>query len=48
MADDQDKRLNSLDAAVLPNVNKYLIDQGVNYEKHYCTVAWYVLPIKKS
>lgn len=40
MADDQDKLLNSLDPAVMPNVNEYLVKGGIDYDKHYCTVAW--------
>lgn len=40
MADDQDKLLDSLNPAVMPNVNEFLVKQGVYYDKHYCTVAW--------
>lgn len=38
MADDQDVHLDSM--SVMPNVNKWLGDEGVRYESHYCTVAW--------
>lgn len=27
--------------SVMPNVNKYLGEQGVRYENHYCTVGKY-------
>ena len=26
--------------SVMPNVNKLIADEGVFYQKHYCTVAW--------
>jgi N-acetylglucosamine-6-sulfatase len=35
--DDQDHRLNSLD--YMPNVQKYLVDQGTTYQNHYATIA---------
>lgn len=38
MADDQDLHLDSL--SVMPNVKDLIIDKGVMYTKHFCTVAW--------
>ncbi|KAI8330816.1 alkaline-phosphatase-like protein [Choanephora cucurbitarum] len=35
--DDQDYRLNSLD--YMPNVQKYLVDQGTLYRNHYATIS---------
>ncbi|KAH9900185.1 Arylsulphatase [Xylariomycetidae sp. FL2044] len=37
LVDDQDALLNSLD--YMPNVQKYLVDQGTSYTRHYCTVS---------
>ena len=38
MADDQDLLLDSM--SVMPHVKSQIADQGVTYNKHYCTVAW--------
>lgn len=38
MSDDQDMLLDSMSA--MPNVKSLLGDEGVTYQKHYCTVAW--------
>ena len=38
MTDDQDMLLDSL--SVMPNVKRLIGEQGVTYEKHYCTIAW--------
>ncbi|GAN03652.1 arylsulfatase [Mucor ambiguus] len=35
--DDQDYRMNSLD--YMPNVQKYLVEQGTTYKNHYATIA---------
>lgn len=35
--DDQDHKLDSL--KYMPNVQKYLIDEGTVYENHYATIA---------
>ena len=35
--DDQDARMDSL--SYMPNVKKYLIDQGTVYRNHYATIA---------
>lgn len=35
--DDQDYRMNSLD--YMPNVQKYLIEEGTTYKNHYATIA---------
>jgi arylsulfatase A-like enzyme len=35
--DDQDYKLNSLD--YMPNVQKYLVNQGTTYQNHYATIA---------
>lgn len=35
--DDQDYRMNSLD--YMPNVQKYLVQEGTVYENHYATIA---------
>jgi arylsulfatase A-like enzyme len=33
-----DMLLDSMQA--MPNVNKLIAEEGVFYQKHYCTVAW--------
>ena len=38
MSDDQDLLLNSMSA--MPNVKRLIGEQGVTYDKHYCTIAW--------
>ena len=38
MTDDQDQLLDSM--SVMPKVRSLIGDQGVTYDKHYCTVAW--------
>ena len=38
MTDDQDVLLDSMSA--MPNVKRLIGEQGVTYDKHYCTVAW--------
>lgn len=38
MTDDQDMLLDSL--SVMPNIKRLIGDEGVTYEKHYCTIAW--------
>lgn len=35
--DDQDYKLDSLN--YMPNVQKYLVDQGTTYQNHYATIA---------
>ena len=35
--DDQDARMDSI--SYMPNVKKYLIDQGTVYRNHYATIA---------
>lgn len=35
--DDQDHRLDSLN--YMPNVQKYLVDEGTLYKNHYATIA---------
>lgn len=35
--DDQDYKMNSLD--YMPNVQKYLVDEGTIYKNHYATIA---------
>jgi hypothetical protein len=37
LTDDQDAHMNSLDH--MPFVQKYLIHEGTQYTKHYCTIA---------
>ncbi|KAF2260108.1 putative arylsulfatase [Lojkania enalia] len=37
MSDDQDLHMNSID--VMPNVQKFLAEQGTTYNKHFCTNA---------
>ncbi|KAH8660230.1 alkaline-phosphatase-like protein [Xylariales sp. PMI_506] len=37
LTDDQDTHMNSLD--YMPRTQKYIIEQGTLFEKHYCTVA---------
>ena len=37
MTDDQDLRLDSM--SVMPQVNKLIGEEGITYNKHYCTVA---------
>jgi len=31
--------MNSLDRTVMPAVNKFLIEEGTFYKRHFCTVA---------
>lgn len=37
LTDDQDAKLNSVD--YMPLVQKHLINQGTQYNSHYCTVS---------
>ncbi|KAJ3066138.1 hypothetical protein HDU98_010542 [Podochytrium sp. JEL0797] len=37
LTDDQDARMNSLD--FMPNLQKYLVDEGTKFEKHFVTTA---------
>lgn len=37
LTDDQDSEMKSMD--FMPLVQKYLIDEGTSYERHYCTVS---------
>lgn len=37
LTDDQDTHMNSLD--YMPLLNKYLLNEGTNYDRHYCTVS---------
>lgn len=37
MTDDQDKLLKSVDYQ--PAVQKHFVEQGITFEKHYCTMA---------
>lgn len=38
MTDDQDKHLDSM--SYMPNVTNLIGNNGVTFDKHYCTVAW--------
>ena len=37
LTDDQDKQMDSLE--YMQAVKKLLVEQGISYERHYCTVA---------
>jgi hypothetical protein len=37
LTDDQDLHMNSLD--YMPYVKRHLIDKGIIYQKHYCTIG---------